>query len=238
MSEEASPNPEAPATDLPADPAPDAAPPPPTDFVAMAGKYYRNTRYILVAALFIYGIWSIRDGFFNWPHENELALQKGYDKGPHSDMDLLFNRVLGFILPPGALLLLAWSLHNSRGQIRLTGDQLEIPGHPAMLLSSIESVDKQKWDRKGIAFVTYRLDDGVSGQFKLDDFVYEREPIDQIFQRIEQSLTLPKPVKVAKPAPAPPPTAPQAPAAVPVTAVPRPRVPVPPPPPRPRIGGR
>jgi hypothetical protein len=231
MSEEAQISPEAPQTDPSAD-----APPPQTDFVAVAGKYYRNTRYILVAALFIYGIYSIRDGFYNWPHLNQNARDKGYDKMPYSNMDILFNQFFGVVLPPGAILLLAWSVRISRGQIRLTGDTLEIPGHPPMPLSAIESVDKQKWERKGIAFVTYQLDDGTSGKFKLDDFVYQREPVDQIFQRIEHSLTLPKPAKAPKPAPAP--AQAKTPAVVPVTAIPRPRVATPPPPPRPRIGGR
>ena len=41
------------------------------------------------------------------------------------------------------------------------------------------------WDRKGIAFVGYEGLDGRPGKLKLDDFIYEREPTDAIFKRIE-----------------------------------------------------
>ena len=162
------------------------------DVTARAGRYYRNTRYLLAAGILFYALWNIRDGFYNWPNENLVSKMQGYDKPLHSDMDILFNRVLGLVLAPGSALLLAWALYNSRGEIRLSEQTVLAPGHPPVPLSSIESVDKSKWDRKGIAVITYRLPSLQSGKFKLDDFVYEREPIDEIFKRIEQSVQQPK----------------------------------------------
>jgi hypothetical protein len=204
------------------------------DLVARAGTWYRNARYILTAAMFCYGLWNINDGFFKWPHENLLAKIQGYDKPPHSDADLLFNDVLGIVLPPGSLLLLAWALRNSRGEISLIGRMLSVPGHRPIPLEKIESVDKQKWERKGIAVVTYRLDSGETGKFKLDDFVYERVPIDQIFARIEQALKEPRAEKVTTAPPQAPPQAPPPPSSPTVAAVPRAKFP--PTPPRPRLG--
>jgi hypothetical protein len=167
------------------------------DLVARAGRYYRNTRYLLALGVLIYGIWNIHDGFFTWPNENEVNFQQGFDKPLHSDMDILFNRVLGLGLVPGSILLLAWALYNSRGEIRLSGQTLSVPGHPPVSLTGIESIDKSKWDRKGIAWVSYRTESLQAGKFKLDDFVYERDPIDEIYKRIEQSLQ--QPVKKAMP---------------------------------------
>jgi hypothetical protein len=204
--------------------------PPPTpapigDVTARAGRYYRNTRYALAAGLIFYSVLSIRDGFFKWPAENQKDLQVDPLAPPrHSDVDLLFNKVLGILLPPASLLMLGWALYNSRGQIRLKDEVLNVPGHPPIPLDKIESVDKAKWDRKGIAFVTYRTSGGQAGKFKLDDFVYQRSPIDQIFQQIEQSIQAPKPAKPAAPALVPPPPSS------------RPRANFPPPPPRPRLG--
>jgi hypothetical protein len=199
-----------------------ASVPPPGDIVARAGRYYRNTRYILTAALVIYGLWNIRDGYFNWPADNEryrqYAAQHGLDPNakPHSDADVLINRILGIVLPPGSILLLAWALRNSRGEIRLSNDVLSVPGHPPVPLMNVEAIDKQRWDRKGIALVSYRLDSGKFGKIKLDDFVYDRPPVDRIFERIEQSLQSPRPRKI--------------------TAMPAaPRAKMPPPPPRPKI---
>jgi len=228
MSEEATTNPQ-PATS-PENQSPQSAasaaatapaPAPPGDIIARAGKYYRNTRFILAAGLLFYSLLSIRDGFFRWPHENQIAyLADPLAKQPHTDVDVAFNKVIGVLLPPIGLLLVGWALRNSRGEIRLIGQTLSIPGHPPVPLAKVESVDKSKWDRKGIALVTYRNDSGRPGTFKLDDFVYERTPIDQIFERIEQALQAPKPVK-----------------APPVAAIPAlPRVKFPPPPPRPRLG--
>jgi len=191
---------EAPPTNTPA-PAP-----PGGDIVARAGTYYRNTRYFLTIALVAFGLWYLRDGFFAWPAANEKAIEQekleGKDPKPlHSDMDVFFNKVLGIILPPGALLLLGWAIYSSRGEIRLSNDVLTVPGHPSVPLLSIEAIDKQKWDRKGIALVSYRLDSGKFGKIKLDDFVYDRPPIDQIFERIEQSLQAPRSRKMAPPPP-------------------------------------
>src|ERR1700683_539965 len=83
----------------------DAAPPAPDvgDVLARGSAYYRNARYVLAAALLVYGVWSIHDGFFSWPDMNAKAVARdtalGLDpKPPHSDMDILFNRVLGCAL--------------------------------------------------------------------------------------------------------------------------------------------
>jgi hypothetical protein len=53
-------------------------------------------------------------------------------------------------------------------------------------LDAITELDKRLWDRKGIAMVSYELPGGGgSGTLKLDDFIYEREPTDEIYKRIE-----------------------------------------------------
>jgi hypothetical protein len=165
---------------------------PSADVSAKGGRYYRNARFILSLGVFAFGLACIRDGFFKWPHENVIAVQQGFDKPPHSDMDLLFNRVMGIGLPPAGVLLICWALYNSRGEFRLIGQTLHVPGHPPLPLSSIDSLDKGLWDRKGVAFATYRLATGQSGKFKLDDFVYDRQGIDEIVRRIEQSLLPPQ----------------------------------------------
>jgi len=158
---------------------------------ARAGAYYRNARFLLALGVLLYGAWNIYDGFVGWPHDNDMARKQGFDKMPHSDTDLLFNRVLGIGLPPGAVLLVWWTLHNSRGEFRLEGQVLNAPRHPPVPLANIESLDKAQWDRKGVAVVTYKLADGRAGKFKLDDFVYQREGIDEIYRRIELSFQEP-----------------------------------------------
>jgi len=78
-----------------------------------------------------------------------------------------------------AVLVLFWTRYHSRGQYRLDGDVLYVPGHPPVPLGTIGKIDKRRWDRKGIAYIHYELTGGRIGCLRLDDFVYQREPTGQ-----------------------------------------------------------
>lgn len=165
--------------------------------VARAGHYYRNTRYVIVLAMVLYGIWSIRDGFWKFPQDNARARAQGLVDLPHGGFDAPLNKILGIVLPPLGLVFLGWTLYSSRGEYRYDGALLSVPGHPPMPLSAIQTIDRSKWDRKGIATVSYELKDTKqTGTFKLDDFVYDRAPTDKIFKVIENSFA-PSPVPAA-----------------------------------------
>ncbi|HEV8377746.1 MAG TPA: hypothetical protein VGP99_02770 [Tepidisphaeraceae bacterium] len=153
--------------------------------VARYGRYYRNTRYLMFLLFMGFGIASIWHGFWVYPEENRVAIARG-QRPPHGEFDAPLNKVLGIALPPLSVFVLLRALHNSRGEYRLEGEALYIPGHPPIPLSAIRKIDKALWDRKGIAYIEYEVGEPpVRGTFKLDDFVYEREPTDQIMARIE-----------------------------------------------------
>jgi hypothetical protein len=170
--------------------------------VAKAGRYYRVARYLMTLLLVAYGAWSIYDGFYSWPNWPLTHPREN----PKSHTDILLNQVLGVVLPPVGLGVLAWAIYNSRGQYRLENGIVTVPGHPPVPLDKIQSINREAWDRKGIAYVEYDLTEaparassagpvayegirkGAQGTFKLDDFVYEREPTDKIFKTIESSL--------------------------------------------------
>jgi hypothetical protein len=188
--------------------------PPQSDevIVARAGRYYRVTRYIMTALLIGMGGWFAYDGFIGYPAHNErvaeleqeraVARQAGdsereaqlsrelIDTGaPKSGMDIFLQKLLAFTLPPLGLLLLGWTLYNSRGEYRLENGVLHVPGHPPVPMERIVAIDKQLWDRKGIAYVAYdHPEAGDTGRIRLDDFVYERPPTDAIVERIDQHL--------------------------------------------------
>ena len=120
-----------------------------------------------------------------------------------SSSDILLQKILAVSLPPVGIGLLAWALYASRGAYRLSGRTLHVPGHPPVTFDQITRIDKRLWDRKGIAYLDYDRAAGTpsrapgetvdyqatgSGRIKLDDFVYERKPTDQIFERIENEL--------------------------------------------------
>jgi len=170
--------------------------------VAKPGRYYRVARYLMTLLLFGYGAWSIYDGFFSWPHWTDThPLEK-----PKTHTDIVLNQILGCGLPPMGLVILGWAIYNSRGEYRMENGVLTVPGHPPIPLEKIQSIDRESWDRKGIAYVEYDLTQspvaaksggpvsyegvnrGARGSFRLDDFVYERESTDKIFKAIEESL--------------------------------------------------
>jgi hypothetical protein len=170
--------------------------------VAKAGQYYRVARYLMTLLLVCYGLWSIYDGFYSWPHWTDThPLEQ-----PKTHTDIILNRILGVCLPPMGLVVLVWAIYNSRGEYRLENGVLNVPGHPPIPLDKIQSINKESWDRKGIAYIEYDLTHapaarakgstgpvsyearGARGKFRLDDFVYERDPTDKIFKAIEESL--------------------------------------------------
>jgi hypothetical protein len=172
--------------------------------VARPDFWYRAKRYVMVLALLGVGPWFGYDGWKGWPERNQQIAQRqkqlehaqqvrdekqidelNHDplthEEPHSDLALEIQKVLAFALPIGGILFLIWTLRASRGTYRLTGDTLDVPGHPPVRLSEITEIDSSKWDRKGIAYLRYRTASGASGKLTLDDFIYEREPTDQIY---------------------------------------------------------
>jgi hypothetical protein len=144
-----------------------------------------------MAIVFLAGAaWFLRDGFINWPKQNEEIRSKAIaegrpvpEKSLHSDTDLALQKVIGFSLIPISLLIAIRGLYGTRGEYRLSGNSLYVPGHPPVPIEAIRAIDLSKWDRKGIAYIDYEIP-GQSGRLKLDDYMYQREPTDQIHDRI------------------------------------------------------
>jgi len=162
------------------------------DITARAGTYYRRARYLIVAACILLGAYFMYDGFVGYPNQNANAFKLDPNaKQPQSDLDIVIQKVLGIVLPIVGVAYLVWTLRNSRGEVRLSGSVLHAPGHPPIPIDAITQIDKQKWDLKGVAFLHYELSSGTKGRLRLDDFVYERKPIDEIYKRIEETLLPP-----------------------------------------------
>ncbi len=174
--------------------------------IARAGRYYRNTRILMVVILIGYGAWSLYDGYVKYPRDNEAAARKKLEKLPHPDLDVPFNQWLGIFLPPLGIAFLIWTLYNSRGEYRFANGTLHVPGHPAVPVSGILKIDKTRWDRKGIAYIGYQTP-AANGTLKLDDFVYDRGPTDKILEQIERAIQ-PEAAPLARSAAAGPPPRP------------------------------
>ena len=169
------------------------------DIVARGDSRFR-LKWVGMGLLFLAGAgWFLRDGYIRWPHENEEIIAKAKSEGRpipekslHSDTDLALQKVIGFGLVPISLLIAFRGLYGTRGEYRLSGGTtLHVPGHPPVPLDAIRAIDQSKWDRKGIAYIDYELDRKTS-RLKLDDYMYQREPTDQILDRILAAVAPPE----------------------------------------------
>ncbi len=106
----------------------------------------------------------------------------------HNDTSLRTQQALGVSLPILAVAYFFYFMRKSRGEFRLAGDTLHVPGHGAVKLDEMTDLHVEKWQRKGIADVDFTTADGRSGTFRLDDFIYQGEPTDWIFVEVADKL--------------------------------------------------
>jgi hypothetical protein len=189
---------------LPASPASAEAEIPQLPIIARAAGYYRLTRYIMVVAVVVCGLWFARDGYVKWPRENQEYrearshhLDSVSPELRHSEMDIQIQKALGWGLPPLALLILAWSLYRSRGAYRLDERGLSVPGQPLIEPDRIAALDMSRWETKRIAIIRYIRPDGSTGRAKLDDFVYQEKPTGQIVKLVQAHYALTHPDEAA-----------------------------------------
>ncbi len=167
------------------------AAPPPVDLpiVAKVSNEFFVRRMLLVALILGMGLYFLRDGYIGWPRENAAAKAKGIEKPPRSDLDILLQKVLGYTMVPLSLAGLVYYLKIAKQTYHFDGQTLLVTDCPPVPMSSIRTIDRTKWDRKGIAYLGYELADGTTGRVKLDDFIFQRPPTDRIFDIIEKTLT-------------------------------------------------
>jgi hypothetical protein len=163
------------------------------DIVAKHSRSYRLKWVIMGIALLAASGWFAYDGYVGYPKENKKAHDEAIAQGKappekvHQDFDIVLQKRLAFGLIPAGLFVMGWGLYHSRGEYRLAGNTLHVPGHPPVPLDAIRAIDQSKWERKGIAYIDYELD-GKTATLKLDDYTYERDPTDQIHERILKTV--------------------------------------------------
>jgi len=176
--------------------------------VAKAGSYYRNMRYLICALCVFMGAWFLYDGMVGYPAKNkkvdDVAAKRDAATDPteiatysaeltklgekHPEGDLKNQKIIGSILPFVGFALLGYWLYKSRGEYRLENDVLTVPGHPPIPINAVQAIDTSSWEKKGIAQVNYNTAAGHQGKITLDDFVYERQPIDDIYDTLVAGL--------------------------------------------------
>ena len=194
------------------------------EIVAEPDAGYRWKHLIMSVLMIAGGLWFAYDGWKKWPEENRRIEQVQRDKeaaqsagqsakveelakqlqsmSHHTPMDIGIQKALAFALPAFGIFWGVWTLRDTRGVYRMTGNTLEVPGHPSIGVDDIRRIDKRKWDKKGIAYLHYESGQPpVAGVLKLDDFAYERKPTDEILERIERNALSSVTTEAAAPTP-------------------------------------
>ena len=101
-----------------------------------------------------------------------------------SEKDILTQWILFAIaFPVGAYHLVQWTRWRGRF-IEGDDDGVRAHGGRAFTWDQVTAVDAAKWARKGIAYIDYDAD-GSKGLLVIDDWKYDREPADAIFDLLK-----------------------------------------------------
>ncbi len=99
---------------------------------------------------------------------------------------ILYNYFIGFIFSAMALWCLSVGLPAIGKWIELKDGVLSGKGGPQIPLNTISEIDKQRWEKKGLAKITGTSNDGKAQTMVIDDIKFERGPTDKIMAEIER----------------------------------------------------
>ena len=124
-------------------------------------------------------------------HWVELAQTNGWsieDPGPPmSTWDIYTQYIIAAVLLPVGLIVLTFFLLNLRKWVEMDEHGLRDHTRRGIPWDQIQSMDKTRWKTKGIAVVSFQHD-GRQRRLVLEDWKYDRKPIDRIVDRIDQQL--------------------------------------------------
>lgn len=162
------------------------------DIVARVDFQYRWRSFAFAFLILAIGLWCLHDGFLVYPRENAAWERMGNRadrpaRPPHDPPGVLFNQFAGILCTAISVPILIWREYRSRGEYRLSGRTLQVPGQPPVSFDEIQGLDLVRWDRKGIAVIECEVS-GVRRRIALNDMIYQRGPTDRIVERIETHL--------------------------------------------------
>lgn len=176
-------------------------------------KGYSIRILIIAVALIGGGLWFLYDGLVGYPRQQEIyeayqqiredhddwrvrwaevAAERGWpvtDETPqgYSDTEILVQRIFAAVLLPlGALVAVSY-LRLLRRWISSDEAGLRTSWGARVPWEAIQSLDKQRWQRKGIAVVRYE-DAGTPRRITLDDWKYDTAAIERIVSEVEAEL--------------------------------------------------
>jgi hypothetical protein len=169
---------------------------------------WKKRSWFIMAFFFGLGLWFLYDGWIGFPRQSEiyyahqelensgrisewpaLAKSRNWSLKPpekaYSQMDITGQFVLGGIsLLLGVLAVISY-LVNSKRTVRSDAEAVYGPNGTRVPFSAMRSVNKSKWDSKGIAVVSYE-ENQRRRKLVVDD--YKFAGADKILEEIEAHL--------------------------------------------------
>jgi hypothetical protein len=107
---------------------------------------------------------------------SKVAADNGWsddDPGqPHGETDIMSQWVMLAICAPLGLAALGMVGWNARRTLVADAERVHGPDGSKVSYDRITAIDKARWDRKGIAWITYQDETGQEDRFKIDDWVF------------------------------------------------------------------
>lgn len=182
------------------------------DLKATIASSYRNRLILIAVGTLLYAAWCLYDARIGYPEKQDIydeykrvqeanpenwdevwakkAAEEGWPEQPDKvDAWNIKTQWIQFaiVFPIGTYCLLSLALW-SRRYIGAGEKMLYANGGVEVPFDKIISIDAVRWERKGIAHVWYDLGSGER-RVLIDDWKYDREPSDAIFERIKKNIS-------------------------------------------------
>ena len=165
-----------------------------------------------------FGLWSLYDGLVSYPRELErarsfeqimasteddlqqqaqwesVAKERGWKLAPPKksvaelESDIQWQYGMAIVAAIVGTILLVNYLRTRNSWVELNGEKIQTSWGQTIHISSIQELDKRRWQKKGIARIQYLDDDGRVRRFVLDDFKYDQQAMDGIIRKIESVI--------------------------------------------------
>ncbi|MEX0641230.1 MAG: hypothetical protein WD468_00935 [Pirellulales bacterium] len=177
-------------------------------------RRYSRRFLIMGAAICGFSLWSLYDGYIKYPREqarglkfdeltsegrqnewDEFAISQGWSNSiphePKSQEDfatsIYMQYAMAILTAVIGLPMLLMVLKSRGNWIESTDSGINTSWGESFNFDQVLRVDKKRWQKKGIAKVTYQ-DGNRQRRFVADDFKYERPTMDRILFELEQRI--------------------------------------------------
>ena len=128
---------------------------------------------------------DLQEAWTAYAEQHDLKITK-----PKLHDDITFFVTYNYFIGTIFMLLALWCLLNALPTIgkwiELRDGKLASKNGQEIALKDVTTIDKSRWEKKGIAKVSATDADGKVQTMIVDDLMYEREPTDQIMAEIER----------------------------------------------------